>query len=130
MFEVSLPDPAELRGSGDAALVGAIEECARAEAAVGARRLSAIAELTRRRTASDQRANWACDEWDATAAEVAAALGLSHGRACGQMHLSLALNRLPKVAALFLGRRAQCAADVGDRVADLPGPRPRSAGAR
>lgn len=102
MFEVSLPDPAELRGSGDAALVGAIEECARAEAAVGARRLSAIAELTRRRTASDQRANWACDEWDAAAAEVAAALGLSHGRACGQMHLSLALNRLPKVAALFL----------------------------
>ncbi len=102
MFEVSLPDPAELRGSDDAALVGAIEDCARAEAAAAARRLSAIAELTRRRTASDQRANWACDEWDAAAAEVAAALGLSHGRASGQMHLSLALNRLPQVAALFL----------------------------
>jgi Domain of unknown function (DUF222) len=106
MFELVLPDPAELRGSDDAALVGAIEDCARAEAAAAARRLSAIAELTRRRTASDQRANWACDEWDAAAAEVAAALGLSHGRASGQMHLSLALNRLPQVAALFFGRTA------------------------
>ncbi len=102
MFEFLLPDPAGLRGCDDAALVGAIEDCARAEAAAAARRLSAIAEVTRRRTASDQRANWACDEWDAAAAEVAAALGLSHGRASGQMHLSLALNRLPEVAALFL----------------------------
>ncbi len=96
-----MPDPAKLRRSDDAALVAAIEECARAEAAVAARRLSAIAELTRRCTASDQRANWSCDEWDAAAAEVAAALGLSHGRAAGQMYPSLALNRLPEVAALF-----------------------------
>ncbi|VBA51448.1 hypothetical protein LAUMK41_00893 [Mycobacterium attenuatum] len=102
MFEVSLLEPAELRRCDDASLVAAIEDCARAEAAASARRLSAIAELTCRRTASDQRADWACDEWDSAAAEVAAALGVSHGRASGQMHLSLALNRLPKVAALFL----------------------------
>ncbi|ORW79466.1 hypothetical protein AWC22_19000 [Mycobacterium riyadhense] len=105
VFEVALLDSDELRGSDDTALVAAIEDCARAEAAAGARRLSAIAELTRRRTASDECANWACDEWDCAAAEVAAALGLSHRRASGQMHLSLALNRLPKVAALFLAGR-------------------------
>lgn len=105
MFDVWLPDPAELRRADDAALVAAIEDCARAEAAVGARRLSAIAELTRRRTADDERANWACDSWDSAAAEVAAALGISHGKASGQMHLSLTLNRLPRVAALFLAGR-------------------------
>jgi hypothetical protein len=105
MFELSLPDPAEVRGSDDGALVTAIEDCARAEAAAAARRLSAIAELTRRRTGSDERADWACDEWDCAAAEVAAALGLSHGRASRQMHLSLVLNRLPAVAALFLAGR-------------------------
>lgn len=102
MFESSLPDPTELGPLDDAAVVAAIEECARAEAAAAARRLSAIAELTRRRTASEDHANWACDEWDSAAAEVAAALGLTHRRASGQMHLSLSLKRLPKVAALFL----------------------------
>ncbi len=105
MCEYVLPDPGELHRADDGAVVAAIEDCARAEAAAAARRLSAIAELTRRRTASDQRANWACDEWDAAAAEVAAALGLSHGRASGQMHLSLALHRLPEVAAMFLTGR-------------------------
>ncbi len=55
-----------------------------------------------RRTGNDQRADWACDFWDCAAAEVAAALTISHGKASGQMHLSLALNRLPQVAALFL----------------------------
>ena len=105
MFDVSLPDPAELRQADDAALAATIEGCARAEAAVAARRLSAIAELTRRRSGDDERANWACDFWDSAAAEVAAALGISHGKASGQMHLSLTLNRLPKLAALFLAGR-------------------------
>ncbi|AMC73485.1 hypothetical protein RN11_2475 [Mycobacterium tuberculosis] len=102
MFEISLPDPTELCRSDDGALVAAIEDCARVEAAASARRLSAIAELTGRRTGADQRADWACDFWDCAAAEVAAALTISHGKASGQMHLSLALNRLPQVAALFL----------------------------
>src|SRR5262245_48904324 len=91
MFEVSLPDPAELDRCDVAALVAVIEDCARAENAASARRLSAIAELTRRRTASNEHADWACDEWDCAAAEVAAALGLSHRRASVQMHLSLVL---------------------------------------
>lgn len=89
MFEISLPDPTELCRSDDGALVAAIEDCARVEAAASARRLSAIAELTGRRTGADQRADWACDFWDCAAAEVAAALTISHGKASGQMHLSL-----------------------------------------
>jgi Domain of unknown function (DUF222) len=51
----------------------------------------------------DERAHWACDFWDFAAAEVAAALGVGHGKASGQMQLSLTLrHRLPKVAALFM----------------------------
>lgn len=92
----------ELRSAGDAAVVAAIEQWAGAEAAASARRLAAIAELARRRCGDDDRALWACDSWDAAAAEVAAALGLSQGRASGQMHLGVSLyRRLPQVAALF-----------------------------
>ncbi|AGL29261.1 hypothetical protein J113_26355 [Mycobacterium tuberculosis CAS/NITR204] len=40
MFEISLSDPVELRDADDAALLAAIEDCARAEVAAGARRLS------------------------------------------------------------------------------------------
>ena len=91
-----------LRSADDAAVVSAVVEWARAEASASARRLAAIAELARRRCGEDDRALWACDSWDAAAAEVAAALGLSHGRASGQMHLGVALfRRLPQVAELF-----------------------------
>ncbi len=95
-----------LRHSSDAAVVAAIEDWAAAEARAAARRLAAIAELVRRRCGVDDRARWACDSWDATAAEVSAALSIMHGRASGQMHLSQALcHRLPKVAALFTAGR-------------------------
>jgi hypothetical protein len=48
----------------DATVIAAIEEGARAEAAAGARRLAAIAELARRRVDDDdERANWAFDGW-------------------------------------------------------------------
>ena len=93
----------EFRDASDAGLITAIEEGARAEAAAAARRLAAIAELVRRRCAGDDTARWACDAWDAAAAEVAAALRVGHGRASGQMHLAESLSvRLPRVAALFL----------------------------
>jgi hypothetical protein len=87
----------------DAAVVAAISESARAEAMASARRLDAIAELTGRRCdTADERAHWACDNWDSTAAEVAAALGISHRKASSQMQLGINLrHRLPKVAALF-----------------------------
>ena len=95
-----------LRSAGDAAVVAAIEAEARAEAAAAARRLAAIAELVRRRCGDDERAHWACDSWDAAAAEVSAALSITHGRASGQMHLSLSLcRRLPRVAALLMDGR-------------------------
>lgn len=93
----------EFRGESDMALVGAIENLAAAEAAATARRLAAIAELVRRRCGDEETARWSCDAWDAAAAEVAAALGVSHGRASGQMHLAEALrNRLPRLSALFM----------------------------
>jgi Domain of unknown function (DUF222) len=71
--------------------------------AAAARRLAAIGELVRRRCSDDERAWWACDSWDAAAAEVSAALGVTHGRASGEMHLSQAmLHRLPHVGSLFM----------------------------
>lgn len=72
------------------------------EAQAAARRLAAVAELTVRRCDQGERAQWSCDDWDGTAAEVSAALGVGHGRASGQMHQAMALRtRLPRVAALF-----------------------------
>lgn len=94
------------RAAGDAEVVAAIEDSSRAEAQASARRLAAIAELVRRRCGDDDTAHWACDAWDATAAEVSAVLSITHGRASGQMHLSQALcRRLPDVAALFMAGR-------------------------
>lgn len=93
----------EFREADDAALLAAVEKYAAAEAAAAARRLAAVAELTVRRCGDDERAHWACDDWDAAAAEISATLGIGHGRASNQMHLAIALRlRLPKVAALFL----------------------------
>jgi hypothetical protein len=88
----------------DATVVAAIEEGARAEAAAGARRLAAIAELARRRVVDDdERANWAFDGWASAAAEVAAAMTVGQRRASAQMRIALALrDRLPRVAALYM----------------------------
>lgn len=91
----------EFRRAGDQRLIAEIEELAAAEAASAARRLAAVAELVRRRC-GDEHAHWSCDEWDAAAAELSAALGISHGRASGQMYLATSLLRLPRVAALFM----------------------------
>jgi hypothetical protein len=86
----------------DAELVDTIAAEARASAVSDARKYGAIAELERRRNTGEH-ALWACDDWDAAAAEVAAALNIGHGRACGEMDLAITLrDRLPKVAALFL----------------------------
>ncbi len=94
----------EFAAAGDGELIAAIEDGARAEAAAGARRLAAIAELVRRRVDDDDdRAMWAFDPWDGVAAEVAAALHVGHRRASGQMRIAVALrDRLPTVAALHL----------------------------
>ena len=92
-----------LRSASDAAVVTAIEDLAREEAKTAARRVAAISELVRRRCGDDERAYWACDPWDAAAAEISAALGISRCRAYGDMHLGLSLRyRLPQVADLFM----------------------------
>ncbi len=103
MFDRLPGEPETLSHADDAAVVAAIEEWARLEAAAGARRLAAIAELTTRRCDKQgKRAQWACDGWDSVAAEVACALGVRHNKASSQMTLSLTLrHRLPKVAALY-----------------------------
>jgi hypothetical protein len=89
----------------DAALVTAIGDEARAEAAAVARRLAAIAELADRRMASElalSREYWACDAFDSVAAEVAAALTIGHRAGIRLVHQALALrHRLPRVFALL-----------------------------
>ncbi|KLO26680.1 HNH endonuclease signature motif containing protein [Mycobacterium haemophilum] len=103
MFDELPPDGAALKSADDATVVTAIAGWARAEAAASSRRLAAIAELVRRRAdGPTDWAQWSCDNWDAVAAEVAAAQGISHGMASSQMYLGVALrDRLPRVAALF-----------------------------
>jgi hypothetical protein len=103
MFDSLPPDGTALASADDATVVAAITGWARAEAAASARRLAAIAELVRRRAVGSTRyGDWSCDNWDAMSAEVAAAQGISHGVASGQMYLASALrDRLPRVAALF-----------------------------
>ncbi|HTY28066.1 MAG TPA: DUF222 domain-containing protein, partial [Mycobacterium sp.] len=108
------PGPEALADADDAVVVGAIGDWERGESASAARRLAAIGELVARRCPADdtdpdvvnERSRWACDPWDATAAEVAAALGISSRRASSQMYLAQSLReRLPNVNALFLAGR-------------------------
>lgn len=103
MFDCSVPTVGELARADDAEVAAAIATCARVEAAAAAHRLAAIAELVHRRADGPTvSAHWSCDNWDAMAAEVAAAQNISHAMASGQMYLAAALrNRLPQVAALF-----------------------------
>lgn len=107
-------DPEALAPAGDAAVVDAVGGWARGENAAAARRLAAIGELVARRCpvgvddpdVVDERVRWACDRWDAAAAEVGAALGISARRASSQMYLAQSLReRLPRVNALFLAGR-------------------------
>ena len=93
----------EFAAASDVELVAAIEDGVRLEAIAGARRLAAIAELTRRRIEDDdERAWWVFDPWACTAAEVGAAMAVGSRRASGQMRIAEALrDHLPQVAALF-----------------------------
>ncbi len=86
----------------DAGLIALIEGATRAEAAAGADRSAAIAELIRRRVVDDDpRGLWACDAWDSAAAEIAAAMNIGHRRALGQLRIAESLrDHLPEVAAL------------------------------
>jgi hypothetical protein len=109
MFDVSVPDLDGLAAAEDPEVVAAIAGWAQVEAAACARRLAAIAELFCRRSGlatAEERACWWFDYWDAAAAEVGAAQGISPGLASSQLHDGVALrDRLPKVAALFAAGR-------------------------
>ncbi|WP_231992049.1 HNH endonuclease signature motif containing protein [Mycobacterium sp. ACS4331] len=85
------------------AVVSAISVFARAEAAATAHRLAAIHALMELRlTPDDQRNYQPCDLWDATVAEVGAAMGISRRKASGQMCFARAMHtRLPRVFALL-----------------------------
>jgi hypothetical protein len=90
-------------GLDEAALLAAIEQAAREEAAAGARKLAAIAEMVHVGVEEDdQRGGWVFDAWSNTACEVGAVLSMGRRRASGQMRIAVALRyRLPKIAALY-----------------------------
>ncbi|HET9874606.1 MAG TPA: DUF222 domain-containing protein [Mycobacterium sp.] len=90
----------------DAAVVSAIGDAARAENVACARRLAAIAELYQRRQIPVEdghgRELWRMDVWEAVAAEVAAAQGITSAAASALMQVAICLHeRLPRVGALF-----------------------------
>jgi hypothetical protein len=84
---------------------GAVAAWARVENAACAQRLFAIADVLEARMSADdsaEREQWCIDNWDAVAAEVAAAHNVSLGVASHQLMLAKALReRLPRVADLF-----------------------------
>jgi len=87
----------------DAAVVAVMAAANRDEAVAAARRFAAIAELVARHAiGATDCGRWSCDNWDAIAAQVGAALNISHNLASHQMYQALALRqRLPAVATLF-----------------------------
>ncbi len=105
MFESDFAD------ADDKTVVAAIEECARSEAMLAARRLAATAELTARYTEPDEeRDHLAVDGWRMASAEISAAMGVGDRAASRQMCIAMALReRLPKVAALFTQGRLSAA---------------------
>jgi hypothetical protein len=88
----------------DAGVVDAITVAAREQNAMCARELAAIGELYARRAPVDdaEQWNWAVDGHENVVCEVAAALGISRGRAAGRLRYAIALReRLPRVAEVF-----------------------------
>lgn len=105
MFDPDLPRLDLIRGLPDAGLVDVMADGVRLQSAWLARVFAAGAELCHRRLRDQdvaRREIWAVDGWAAVAAEIAAAQGISRGRAAGQLRIGLALaDRLPRFGALF-----------------------------
>lgn len=92
-------------GVDDAGVAAAIGVAAREENSACARRLEAMGELYARRAPDDddERISWLIDGHESLTAEVAAELGISRGRARGQLRYAIALReKLPRVMAVFL----------------------------
>jgi len=94
-------------GLAESALFAAIEQAAREEAAAGARKFAAIAQLVHLTvTYDDECDRWVYDSWAEAASELGAVLNIGQKRASGQMRIAVALReRLPKIAALFIAGR-------------------------
>ena len=106
MFDnaVSLQTSAAFAAVDDAGVVDAITAAAREQNAMCGRELAAIGELYARRAPEDDsdRLNWAIDGHENVVAEVAAALGISRGRARGRLRYAITLReRLPRIAEVF-----------------------------
>ncbi|WP_197417618.1 DUF222 domain-containing protein, partial [Mycobacterium sp. GA-2829] len=105
MCDGALPEIGDFAALTDAELVAAAARWARAESAAAARKMAAVAELYRRRTALadlDGRDRWVVDREASTISEIAAAQNITESRAMAQLLRGVALaERLPRVAALF-----------------------------
>ncbi len=91
-------------GVRDAGVVDAITVASHEQNAACGRELVAIGELYARRAPEDDvdRGNWAIDGYENVVAEVAAALGISRGRARGRLRYAIALReRLPRTSEVF-----------------------------
>lgn len=90
------------RTAASRSVIAGIVDAQRAENRAAALRLRKVAELFEmRRAERGERAEWAVDTWAAVGAEIAAALGISLGRAGSAMNYGLAMLGLPAVAAVF-----------------------------
>ena len=91
--------------STEAGLLAEMAAAQRDERVATARRVLAAGRLCQLRLAEvhpEDRTQWCIDNWEAVAAEVAAELGISRGRASKQMNYGLELlERLPKLGAAF-----------------------------
>ncbi|MCV7151555.1 HNH endonuclease signature motif containing protein [Mycolicibacterium pyrenivorans] len=94
-------------GLDESELIAAIAQAAREEAAAGARKSAAIAQLVHLTvTYDDEGGRWVYDSWAEAASELGAVLNIGQKRASGQMRIAVALReRLPKIAALFIAGR-------------------------
>ncbi len=93
-------DPPDTPGS--RSLIEGICSAGRAENQAAARRLGLIGELfERRRAERGEEERWAVDTWAAVAAEIAAALRTSPGKAGSYIAYARAMRRLPAVSAVF-----------------------------
>ena len=93
---------------GDAELLDLMGDAQQAERAAFARQLMAVGRFAQRRM--DQKSGehdiWCTDDWEATAAEIGAELGISRGRASSQMRYGTTLlERFPQLTEVFLAGR-------------------------
>ena len=103
-FTVNVASSVENMFESDGVLLDAMRDAQRDERASAARRVIAAGRffLQRRAALGGSHDNWCVDDWDVIAAEVAAELGVSRGRASSWMDYGQVLvERLPLLAEVF-----------------------------